>query len=192
MSQTPSFFFRELTVIWHTSEEGHCVPHRASNTASQNISAIYKNERKPQRGSTARTAVHKACSVCLPSIFSETSATRPFKGLKYTSSPACPPNPPLWQRQLHTHCQTHQPVRAALCSASKTIYALTFSWWLLGSCMIWRKKISYSHVLQPVADMYSPAPALSFILWLFPKALIQIAALFSRHFSRVWLNQTNL
>lgn len=93
--------------------------------------------------------------------------------------------------RLCTRHWTHQPFRAALHSLSKAIYALMFSWCLLGFCMIWRRKIPSFHVLQPVADMYSQALALSFISWLFPKALIQTAALFSRHFFRVWLNQTN-
>lgn len=127
--------------------------------------------------------MYRAYLECLQSVSSETSVSRPLKGWRYLSSHACTPT----QLSVRDCCQAahSSPVRAALCSFSKTIYALTFSWCLLGSRMIWGRKFSSSCILQPVADTYSPAPALSFISWLFPKALIQTAALFSRHFSRV-------
>ena len=153
------------------------------------VSAIYKNERQNPREHTQPgqlytghvQSVHQVCSVRPRwADLSRDGNTRVLMPATRITSLA---------ETLH---HTHQPFRAALCSSSKAIYALTFSWCLLGSHMTWRRKTSSLHVLQPVADVYNPAPALSFISWLFPKALIQTSSSFQQTFLQSMIKSNKL
>lgn len=76
-------------VIWHTSDQGHGVPHRPPNRTCQKF-FVFMKQKQNCREYAQPGQLYTWHALCVCQV-TETSASRPLQGCKYISSHACSP-----------------------------------------------------------------------------------------------------